>query len=184
MDNFEIKTRIRKQDDGSSELTITVKQGWSCYHRFTVEDSLELREYLKSSYFQGFIYCLFDKYKGMNYQEMSELYNQDSDNHIEKIKEKLDKYLWTANSESVSEHTDDFHFKITKRHCISEGSGVYAGYWHIQGRIYNKDYSKWRYFSYIECFSPDNALDLVIHDEISDEEVNAVYEKFNNSHLS
>lgn len=67
---IKIMTRIMSQPNGSSKLKLTVKNGWSFWNRFTVKDSKDLRDYLKSDKFKEYAYGIFSKYEGMTYKEI------------------------------------------------------------------------------------------------------------------
>ena len=103
MEKREIKimTRIMSQPNGSSILKLTVKNGWSFWNRFTVKDSKDLRDYLKSDEFKEYAYGIFSKYEGMTYKEMCDT---DRKSDFQKIWDKLDGFAW---------RTDDERFKIT-----------------------------------------------------------------------
>lgn len=98
MDNFEIKTRIRKQDDGSGKLKLTVKNGWSFWHYFTVENNTEIRGYLKSEEFKEYAYSLFNKYKDMSYKQICDNRLMRNDD-FKKIGEKLEKFAFSPSEE-------------------------------------------------------------------------------------
>lgn len=103
MSKIEIKTRIVGQPNGSSKLTLTVKNGWWFRHRFEVKDSKDLRDYLKSDEFKDYAYNIFSKYEGMTYNEM---HNTDRDPDFQKIWEKLDRFAWRPDGEQ-------FKIKVT-----------------------------------------------------------------------
>lgn len=145
---IEIKTRIMGQPDGSGELKLTVKNGWSFWSRFTVKNSNEVRVYLKSDEFKEFAYSVFSKYEGMSYDEMC---NADRKSDFQKIWDKLDRFAWVK-----TEYSDDFHIKITKRERLDEHCGCITSYMYITGRIYNKDMSKYRRFNTIVDFCIDD----------------------------
>lgn len=175
---IKITTRITNCGGDCGRLSIIVKNNWKFWNYLLVKDNREVREYLKSSDFQEFIYQLFSKYEGLNYKQMSILWDLESDEDKEKIKEKLDRYLWIAPT-NTSEN--DVYIRITKRECLKEGNGVFCGDWFIQGRIYNKDLSRYKSFHYYTSFAPNSVLDLAINEEMSDEEVDDIEHKFNNN---
>lgn len=148
MRKIEFKTRITSQPNGSGELKLTVKNGWSFWSRFTVKNSNELREYLKSDEFKEFADSVFSKYEGMSYKEMCDA---DRKSDFQKIWDKLDRFAWVN-----PEYSKDFHIKISKRERLDEHCGCFASYMHITGRIYNKDMSRYRRFHTIVEFCTDD----------------------------
>lgn len=101
MEKREIKimTRIMSQPNGSSILKLTVKNGWSFWNRFTVKDSKDLRDYLKSDEFKEYAYNVFSKYEGMTYKDMCELWKTDNKADFQKIWDKLDGFAWRTDEE-------------------------------------------------------------------------------------
>ena len=92
---FEIKTRIMSQPKGSSKLILFVKNNyWTQRYYFTVKDSKELRDYLKSDEFKVFTYSVFSKYEGMTYEEEKELWEFANSEDKKRIQEKLDIFAW------------------------------------------------------------------------------------------
>ncbi len=164
---IKIKTRIMSQPDGSGELKLTVKNGWSFWSRFAVKDSKKLRNYLKSDEFKEFAYSVFSKYEGMSYADMSVLYETDADDDFQKIWDKLDRFAWVK-----PEYYDDFHIKITKREMLDEHCGCFTSHMYITGRIYNKDMSQYRRFNAIVDYCTDdiyeNELDSAYYDKYED----------------
>lgn len=176
---IKITTRITNRGGDCGRLKITVKNNWKFWNYLKVKDNQEVRDYLKSSDFQEFIYQLYSKYEGMDYEQMSDLWDADNEKDNDKIKEKLDRYLWIAPT-NTSEN--DVNIRITKRECLNEGYGMFCDCWFIQGRIYNKDLSRYKSFHYYTSFAPNDVLDLAINgEEMSDEEIDAIEYKFNNN---
>lgn len=106
MRKIEIKTRIMSQPNGSSYLTLYVKNGWRQRYHFNVKDSKELRDYLKSNEFKEYANSVFGKYEGMTYNEMCKLWDTDHWDDNDRMKEKLDRFAWIANE-------DQFKIKVS-----------------------------------------------------------------------
>ena len=111
---FEIKTRIMGQPDGSSELILTINNGWRISYRFTIKDSKDLRAYLKSDEFKEYAYSVFSKYEGMTYDDVSKLWENDKSEEFQKISDKLDAFRIKEPSEE--EFKVDFYLKLIKRY--------------------------------------------------------------------
>ena len=113
---FEIKTRIMGQPDGSSELILTVNNGWRISYRFTVKDSKDLRAYLKSDEFKEYAYSVFSKYEGMTYDDVSKLWENDKTEEFQKISDKLDAFCIKEPAKPAEEEFKvDFYLKLIKR---------------------------------------------------------------------
>jgi hypothetical protein len=111
MNKFEIKTRIMSQPNGSGQLILTVTNGWWFNSRFVVEDSSELRTYLKSDEFKEYAYSVFSKYESMTYEEMDKT---DREADFQKIWDKLDRFAWMAKEEEPLRISVDV--KLTRRY--------------------------------------------------------------------
>ena len=104
MKKIDFKTRIMSQPNGCGELNLAVKNSenaWIFTSRFTVKNSNELRDYLKSDEFKEYVYSVLSKYDDMTYKEMC---NADRKSDFQKIWDKLDRFAW---------RTEDEPFKIT-----------------------------------------------------------------------
>lgn len=164
MTKIKITTRIMSQPNGSSKLKLTVKNGWSFWNRFTVKDSKDLRDYLKSDKFKEYAYGIFSKYEGMTYKEICDT---DRKSDFQKIWDKLDGFAWRT---VESNYYNDFHIKITKRERLDDNCGVFTSYMYITGRIYNNDLSRYRRFYTI--------VDFCTEDIYLDELERAYYDKY------
>ena len=128
---FEIKTRIMGQPDGSSELILTVNNGWRISYRFTVKDSKDLRAYLKSDEFKEYACSVFSKYEGMTYDDVSTLWEYDNTEEFQKISDKLDAFRIKEPSEE--EFKVDFYLRLIKRY--TDGIAVNVNFYNnIDGR--------------------------------------------------
>ena len=159
MKNIEIKARIMSQPNGSSKLKLTIKNGWSFWSKFTVNDSKELRDYLKSDDFKEYAYSVFSKYEGMTYEE---IHNTDRKTDFQKIWEKLDRFAWRKEYEL--NFLRDYHIKITKHERLDNNGGFFITNMYITGRIYNRDNTKYRRFNTIVSFCIDDMYSEALED--------------------
>lgn len=166
MKKIKFTTRIMSQANGSSILKLTVKNGWSFWSRFTVKDSKDLRDYLKSDEFKEYAYSVFSKYEGMTYTDMCELWRTDNEADFQKIWEKLDRFAWRRSELD----TRDFDVKITKHQRLDNNCGIYASYMYLTGRITDRDNRRYRPFRAIVSFC--------INDVYMNAFENAYYEKY------
>lgn len=111
MSKMEIKTRIMGQPNGSGELKLTVKNGWKFWNIFAVENSNEVRVYLKSDEFKEFAYSVFSKYEGMSYDEMC---NTDRKSDFQKIWDKLDRFAWKPDEAPFKINVS---YKVIRTYC-------------------------------------------------------------------
>lgn len=99
MRKMQIRTRITSNANGSGNLTIRVNNGWSFWNKYTVQNTQEIRDYLKSDDFKEFANTLYSKYENLTYNDMCELLENDCKDDNKKVEEKLDDYLWKAAEE-------------------------------------------------------------------------------------
>jgi hypothetical protein len=119
--NLKIKTRITSNANGSGNLTIRVNNGWSFTHCICVENTQEIRDYLKSDDFKEFAYSVFKKYEDMTYNDICALWETDIEDDFKKIDEKLDNYLWkpeeepfriTIKTKLLRTYSNGFRYKV------------------------------------------------------------------------
>ena len=97
---MKFKTRFTHEGYAQSYLTLRVDDGdWYFRSRLAVNESDELRAYLKTDEFNDFAYSVFSKYEGLSYADMSVLYETDADDDFQKIWEKLDRFAYRRDEE-------------------------------------------------------------------------------------
>lgn len=188
--NFKLTNRITNKGGNWGRLTLTFKHldsthkagwRWSFNKRFNVKDTYTTREYIKSSDFQDFLYKeIFKKYEGMTYDEMDELFEIEEVNDSNKINDKLKDYLYNFNNNNES----DYHIQITKHSFLKHSYDVSTGYILVQGRILNKDLSRYRTFKFIVDYCEEVAMQYYMPEEDELEEngykdIDDFYNKFN-----
>ena len=116
----------------------------------------------------------------MTYDEMDELIEIEKDIDTDKINDKLKDYLYDFNTNN---NESDYHIQITKHSFLEHSYGLYTGYILVQGRILNKDNTRYRTFKFIVDYCEEDAMQYYMPEEDELEEngykdIDDFYKKF------